>query len=116
MSTRVIAIDDDRTLPVVGTVMSFTADDEHCWVYWEGAQETSLVARDTIRPYGQQHDPTTFRAATHVVIDTRGGFIFWRDEYGQEFNTVRAIEFAHARNQMLVQPTYRALALKEIGT
>ena len=51
---------------------------------------------------------------THLVMDTRDGFIYSRDSSGRPFNKERAIQFARDRNSEM-KPGYRNYAVFELA-
>jgi hypothetical protein len=49
------------------------------------------------------------RYASHVVVDLRDGYTFWRDSSGRLFTAAEAAAFAAVRNED--RPDYRVFAL-----
>lgn len=59
------------------------------------------------------NDDGTLRVVpTHVVVDTRDGYVFSKDSYGRPFNGSLAHMFANSRN-MEKPGTYKAFQLIE---
>jgi hypothetical protein len=53
--------------------------------------------------------------ASHVVVDTRDGYTFWKDADGELFTLDTAHRFAMVRNHELIDPTqYHVFALVEV--
>lgn len=48
---------------------------------------------------------------THVAVDTRDGYVFYRGQDGELFNSDSARKFADKRNAELKQPTYYVFGL-----
>lgn len=45
--------------------------------------------------------------ASHVVVDTRDGYMFWRDRNGKHFDSAGARQFADQRNAEYTDPVYK---------